>query len=744
MKDLKPIIKNLEEKNWYNGQIEHTEVLPRKDPEYEEAILPPKIKRYLEEKDTKLYSHQARAINLVKEENNVIITTPTASGKTLAFNIPILSNLMKNKEARALYIYPTKALSNDQLKTLEEMEEQLDLDIKPAVYDGDTPRHVRPRIRRESRIILTNPYGLHYYLPWHHKWRKVFKNLEYVVMDEVHQYRGVFGSNIALLMRRFARICDHYGSEPQFILSSATIANPSEFSKKLIGKKCKVVANDGSATGKKYFVFWNPVENPEESIHVQTSEILSYMVDQGLQTLCFTISRRMAELVAKWSSKKTNREIRAYKAGYMPEERREIERGFRNGKIRGVASTNALEVGIDIGGLDVVLISGYPGTVISTWQQAGRAGRGREESSAFLLGFENPLDQYFMKHPKRFFEKSHEHAVVDLENPYISMGHALCASNELPVKESEEFFGKYEEEVENLEKERLIQKTPAGYIFSGTRRPSEFVKLNNIREETIKVVNAEGEVFETMDRNQAYREAHEGAILLHQGETYIVKNLDLEEKRASVRRREVDYYTEAMSLTDLDVLQRYTSRMEQDVKIAYGKVRVSEHYVKYKMKRYDKIIGVNSLTLPPINFETESTWLEIPESIIKKVEKEGLDVAGGLHALEHAFIAMTPFHALCDRWDIGGVSSPLHRDTESATIFIYDSYEGGIGISEKCFDLIKELLQTTFELIKDCDCKNGCPSCIYSPKCGNNNEPLDKQAAIKILDELLERASSSK
>ncbi|NIQ05384.1 MAG: DEAD/DEAH box helicase [Candidatus Korarchaeota archaeon] len=740
---VKQTIEALSNQEWYRGQIEHIEKLPKKDPEYQEIAVSPETKDFLEERSLKLYTHQAKAIELIRDGSDVIITTPTASGKTLAFNIPILERLREKKAAKALYIYPTKALSNDQLKTLEAMEKTYRVDVHPAVYDGDTPKSIRPHIRRASRIVLTNPYGLHHYLPWHGKWRTFYENLDYVVMDEVHRYRGVFGSNIAMLVRRMLRVCKRYGSDPQFILSSATIANPREFSEKLTGRKFKVVSDDGSASGKKYFVFWNPMTNPESSMHVQTSELLVYMVDNGFQTLCFTISRKMAELIARWSREKTSRTITAYRAGYMPEERRKIEKGLKTGVIRGVASTNALELGMDIGGLDVVLTSGYPGMVISTWQQAGRAGRGREEAAAFFIAFENPLDQYFMKHPDRFFEKSHEHAVIDLGNPYISMGHLMCAASELPLTEKENLYSDYEEELRVLARKDLIHKTQLGYVYSGTRRPAEFVKLNNISEESIMVVNERGELLETMERNQAYREAHDGAVLLHQGESYIVKNLDLEDKIASVLQRDVDYYTEPRSLTDLHIVKKQREIERKGVRICYGEVNVSESYTSYRVKKFDRLLAVKPLDLPPINFESESTWLEVPQQIVKKIEKTSLNLEGGLHAIEHAIIAMTPFHAICDRWDIGGVSSPLHPDTGLPSIFIYDSYQGGIGISEKCFQLIEKLLETTYELIRDCDCEHGCPSCIYSPKCGNNNEPLDKQAAIKILEILLQRVATT-
>lgn len=737
MDRVRRTIQDIKEEEWYGGQIEHVEELPQREAKHGEANLSPRMKSYLDEKGVRLYTHQAEAINSIQEGRDAVITTPTASGKTLAFNVPVLETLMEDPEATALYVYPTKALSNDQLETLEKMEQGLDADVNPAVYDGDTPKNRRPRIRRESRIILTNPYGLHHYLAWHGKWRKFFQNLRYVVMDEVHNYRGVFGSNVAMLTRRLRRILQNYGSDPRFVLSSATIANPDEHSKKLTGKNFEVIDEDGSESGRKHFVFWNPVEYPDRSIHRQTSDLLSTLVEDGLQTLCFTVSRRMAELVAKWSQENAPRhDIRAYRAGYLPEERRKIEEGLRTGEVEGAASTNALELGVDIGGLDAVLMSGYPGTVVSTWQQAGRAGRGREESAALLLAFENPLDQYFMKHPEKFFGKPHEHAIIDPDNPNIAMGHLMCAANELPLKENEPLATVYQEELEALEAEGILRKTPAGHVYVGEARPAAVVKLGNISQETVKVFS-DGELLETMDLGQAYREAHEGAVLLHQGETHLVEELDLQQNTATVQKIDVDYYTEALKQTDIEILQSYRDSTYRDVEVVFGDVKVSEHYTKYRIKKYDEVLGMEPLDLPPIRFETEGTWINIPKEIVRGVEDEGLDPHGGIHAVEHAMIAMIPYHAMCDRWDLGGVSTTNHRDTGGPSIFVYDAFEGGIGIAEKSHELIHDILKTTHELVKDCGCEGGCPSCIHSPKCGNENEPLDKEAAIHMLTDLL-------
>ncbi len=702
--------------------------------------LPEPLRAYLADRTLSLYTHQAEAIERVRAGANVVITTPTASGKTLAFNLAVFEGLFENPQATALYIYPLKALSQDQLQAIRSLEEGTGVRVEAAVYDGDTPQHVRSLIREHSRLILTNPYALHQYLPWHHKWRRFFKDLHFVVIDEAHSYRGVFGSNVALLIRRLRRIVEHHGAKPRFILSSATMANPKEHSERLVGLDFEVISESGAPRGPKYFIFWNSVADVNHSVHRQTSDLLAQHIRSGFQTLCFTVSRKLAELIALWAKEQgLGGEIEAYRAGYRPEERRAIERALKRGELRGVASTTALELGIDLGGLDAVIISGYPGTVISTWQMAGRAGRGREPAIVTLIAFENPLDQYFMKHPEKFFERPHEHAIIDLENPHILLGHTMCAAAELPLQpEDERFLGDgLPKALKSLERQELIQKTPKGWVYRGLARPAEVVRLESISERAVQVLN-EGEVLETLDLRRAYEEAHPGAVLLHRGETYLVKELDLVAGVARAVKEDLDYYTDALQTVGIRVRKEMLKRATKWGTLSLGDVKVVEHFIAYRVKRYDQTLGLHELNLPPLEFETTALWFTLPEESSKRVMAAGLDWAGGLHAAEHALIAMTPYHAMCDRWDIGGLSTPLHPDTQQATIFIYDGYPGGIGIAEKAYDLFERLAETTYELVRDCECEDGCPSCIYSPKCGNNNEPLDRRAAVKILEGLLD------
>jgi len=748
---IEEFVKSLKGLESYKGQIENIEVIPSQQARYGklDRPLPQVIQGYLDLRNISLFSHQAEAINKIRKGKNVVIATPTASGKTLAFNIPIFEAMMKDDKATALYLYPMKALANDQLQVLQSMEKETRIKVNPNVYDGDTPSSMRPHIRANSRIIVSNPYGIHQYLPWHYKWKAFFQNLKFIVIDEAHVYRGVFGSNMAFLIRRMLRICEYYGSKPQLILSSATIANPVEHSKKLTGREFEVVSDDGSERGRKFFIFWNPPFIDDASLvrrstHQETRDIFVLSVTAKLQTLCFTVSRKMAELITVWSrevlggrSPSLVNSVTSYRAGYLPSERRGIERALRNRDLLGVVSTNALELGIDIGSLDTVIISGYPGTVISTWQQAGRTGRTPNDSLVFLVAFSNPLDQYFMRHPKDFFGRSHEHAVIDLENQYITMGHLMCASSELPVTPKDQhYFPALESGLNALEKQGLVHNTPMGRVYAGRARPVEVVNLNNISDKTVSVIN-DDKILETMDLTKAYEEVYEGAVLLHLGETYLVEELDLKNLIAKVKQINLNYYTEPRKEIEIEI-KKSLEEKDLGINLAFGEVDVTEFYLYYVKKTYDEIIGKGSMDLPPLKFSTIGMWFTVSAEIEEEIEGLGLDFQGGIHAIEHAMIAMAPFHAMCDRRDVGGVSTRYHLDTRKPTIFIYDGYEGGIGISEKLYELFAELTATTLKLIRDCECKEGCPSCIYSPKCGNENEPLDKKAAIIILGKLLE------
>lgn len=770
---MEPVIENillkLRKDSSFERNIAHVELLPERKPFYGEIKeqLPDKLSDYLDINNIRLYKHQCDSLEEIRKGNNIIITTPTASGKTLAFNLPIFESLSLDVHATALYLYPAKALSNDQLKVLRKLELETEIRVNPNVYDGDTPSATRPRIRNESRIIVSNPYEIHHILSWHYKWQHFFSNLKFIVLDEAHIYRGVFGSNVSLLIRRIQRICEYYGSKPQFIISTATLANPIEFAEKLTGLKYKLISEDGSPKGKKYFVFYNPYKDGDFlSTHQESKRLFLFFIREGLQTLCFTVSRKMSELIARWSKESLDsseeslkEKIMAYRAGYLPEERRRIENGLKNGDIKGVTSTNALELGIDIGGLDSVIISGYPGTIISTWQQAGRAGRGTNDSVATLVAFQNQLDQYFMRHPDVFFGKSHEHAIVDLSNPYILFGHTMCASSELPIvlDRDKKYLGKYLTDILNeLKTESLVKETQNGWIYSGTKSAPMIVSLDSISSDIFKVMY-QNRTLETMDRSQAYREAHEGAVLLHQGETYIVDSMDLKNGIISVKKTDVDFYTQVLKESFVTIIDIIEKKSIGEIELFMGHLKVTENYNAYKIMRGDSAIGYKNIYLPPLEFNTVGFWFTFPTSTEDElwnkrsndkdilemlIKKKNADIrkqvfGGSLHGIEHAMIGIMPFHVMCDRWDIGGLSTNFHPSTGKPTVFIYDGFEGGIGLSEKAYELYGEIVKISMELVKECSCTEGCPACIYSPKCGNDNKPMDKRGAIFLLEKIM-------
>ena len=735
----------------FRDRIAHIEVLPAREPEYGELgkPLPAALSRYLDARGIRLYSHQCGAVEALRAGRNVILCTPTASGKTLGFDLPVFETLARDRLATALFVYPTKALSNDQLKVFREMERVTGIRADAAVYDGDTPVSRRGRIREISRIILTNPHELHHVLPWHSKWERFFRNLRYVVFDEAHRYRGVFGSNVAFVIRRLRRIARFYGASPSFVLSTATLANPQEFGEKLAGLPFDVISGDGSPRGGKTFLFYNPFFDGAGALspHQETRDLFLYFVKRGLQTLCFTASRRMAELIALWSKEATKAgsalsgQIAAYRAGYLPQERREIEDALKRGLLTGVTSTNALEVGIDIGSLDCVIISGYPGTVLATWQQAGRSGRRNREALAVLVAFQDPLDQYLMKHPGSFFGKPHEQAIIDLANPYILSGQLLCAVAELPFDAGREDTLPGEASaglLPELAAEGLVKETPHGWVYTGRGRPVEAVGLDHIARDAYRIT-CEGALLETMDVSQACREAHLGAVLLHQGESYVVRRFDAENRLVEVERRDVDYYTRAIKAVDLEILGTKDMRRMGRMIFCLGELEVTETTLGYKVIRDDQVAAREDLELPPLRFPTTGLWFTIPDELRRAIHDRGLSFGGALHALEHAMIAILPFEILCDRWDIGGLSTPGHPGTGEPTIFLYDGYEGGIGLTEKAQGLMDRVARLTLELIRDCPCETGCPACILSPKCGNDNRPMDKQGALLLLEGMLDR-----
>jgi DEAD/DEAH box helicase domain-containing protein len=730
------LLLKLESQGWYHGQIVATFTLPEKPAAYAEptSSLHPHALRYLEARGIRLYSHQAKAVDLILSGEHVFITTPTASGKTLAFNLPVLSELLADPEATALYLYPLKALTQDQLLKLRELESGLGLSLHPEIYDGDTPAQQRPRIRAQARILLTNPYALHQYLPWHHKWERFLRNLRFVVIDEAHHYRGVFGSHVALLIRRLRRILSRYGAKPQFILASATIANPEEHGEKLIGEPVAVVRENGAPQGAKTFVFWNPFLDLSASWTGQVSSLMAFLIEEGLQTLCFATSRRLAEvLAAQAQAKAPGKRVMAYRAGYLPEERRAIERGIRAGEIRGVVSTTALELGVDIGGLDAVILGGYPGSIISLWQQAGRAGRGTKPAIVFVVGQGDPLDQYFLRHPQELLTRPQEHALINPQNEPILLRQLLCAASEFPLTTKDlEFFGAGEDVTQALRKTGLVAGTPVGLVYAGNVAPVELVNLNNLADRTIRI-EVEGETLETMDYDRALREAYPGAVILHQGETYLVRKLDLEAGVAHCAREDVDYYTEPLIREDVRILRSFEEREFGALRLGLGEVRVTQEVRGFRKRRAGVTLGVEELSLPPLEFDTEGVWFAVPKELVGDIRAS---LAGALHGAEHALVAMAPLYAMADRWDFGGVSTPFHPDLAGPAILVHESFAGGVGLVRKLFAVAGEWVKAAADLVGTCPCQDGCPSCVLSPRCGNENQPMDKKGAALLLSAL--------
>ncbi len=738
MDKIKKLINKIKSENYYKGQITKIIEFNSKNPDFSDNFnVIPEIKKYLDEVNIKnLFSHQYQTISKIKNGKNVIISTPTASGKTLAFNIPVLEEIKKNYETTALFIYPSKALANDQLNTLLNIKKISSLDFTAGIYDGDTPSDKKKTLRENTNIIISNPYELHQILPFHFKFKKFFKNLKFIVLDEAHRYRGIFGSNIAMLIRRLKRILKFYGSKAQFIVSTASLANPEEFCLKLTGENFELIDKSGSPSGKKYLILWDSSLLPEKSVFTQTKDLLLTSTNANFQTLCFTTSRKSAELISIWANKEIkNNKIFSYRAGYPPETRRDIEKKLKNGEIKGVVSTNALELGIDIGQLDVIIISGYPGSISSFWQQAGRAGRKMQDSVIFYIPYEDALEKYLLKNHEILTDMKFENAVISIDNPNILTGHILCAASELPISEKELFDNDNTTTIINLLINKgLLTSTPKGIIYAGSVRPQEIVSLDNIGGKNIKI-KVENKILEEICLNRAFREAHPGAVYLHQGQTYLIEKLNIEEGVAYAKKENIDFYTEALKDENVKIIDIIKTKNFNNFKLYLGKVAVTEIYKGYKIKKSGHVISNEILNLPPLDFTSESVWMELDDSINDKIKKLCLDFNGAIHATEHAMIALAPVFAMCEPNDLGGVSYPIYKNGKSV-IFIYDAYEGGIGICSKLFEVFTLLKEKTLTMIKTCECENGCPYCVYSSKCGNNNNPIDKNGAITLLMDL--------
>jgi DEAD/DEAH box helicase domain-containing protein len=693
---------------------------------------------------TSLYRHQAEAWEAAQRGANVVVTTGTASGKSLAFNLPVLDAIAREPKTRALYLYPTKALAQDQARALAELRLK---GLKPAIYHGDTPAERRWQIRKWSNLILTNPDMLHVgVLPHHDRWGDVLHNLRYVIVDEAHVYRGVFGSHVANVLRRLRRLARIYDAEPQFLLASATIANAGELAQTLTGEPVMVVEQDTSAKAEREVVIWNPpLLDPELGLRASplgdAARLLSQLTSRGLRTICFAKSRKAAELIHRFTVERvdaaTAKRLAPYRAGYTPEQRREIERRLVEGDLLGVTATDALELGIDIGLLDCAISVGFPGTVASLRQQWGRAGR-RGRGLAVMVASEDALDQFFAREPEALLSRRVEAAILDHANPRILDPHVLSAAFEAPISEDEAAtLG-----AEALERAAVLpelEHTPAGYVWKGRDYPAARISLRSGDAEAFTVVDHEtGALLGLVERERAYSTVHEDAVYLHLGEQYLVEELDLDARVALVVPASVDWYTQVKKETETTIEQSERVERRLGVELHFGRVSVSEQVIAYARKavRDGSTIDIVPMLMPETTFETEAIWFS-PEP----AHLEGLDrmpvLLGTLHAAEHTLIALLPLWAMCDRWDIGGLSTNVHYQTGHPTIFVYDGHSGGVGITARGFDQFEGWVEDTTRLLQRCPCTSGCPSCVQSPKCGNLNEPLDKAGARTLLERML-------
>ncbi len=693
---------------------------------------------------TSLYRHQAEAWEAARRSENVVVTTGTASGKSLAFNLPVLDAIAREPKTRALYLYPTKALAQDQARALAALRLK---GLKPAIYDGDTPAERRWQIRKWSNLILTNPDMLHVgVLPHHDRWGDVLHNLRYVVVDEAHVYRGVFGSHVANVLRRLRRLARVYEAEPQFLLASATIANAGELAEALTGEPATVVERDTSPKAEREVVIWNPpLLDPELGLRAsplgEAARLLSQLTTRGLRTICFTKSRKAAELIHRFTAERvdaaTAKRLAPYRAGYTPEQRREIERRLVEGELLGVTATDALELGIDIGLLDCAISVGFPGSVASLRQQWGRAGR-RERGLAVLVASEDALDQFFAREPEALLSRNVEAAILDHANPRILDPHVLSAAFEAPLDEGDaDTLG--EEALERAGVLPELEHTPAGYVWKGRDYPAARISLRSGDADSFTVVDAEtGSLLGLVERERAYSTVHEGAVYLHLGEQYLVEELDLEGRLAVVAPVSVDWYTQVKKETETTIEEAERIERQLGVDLHFGRVSVSEQVVAYARRavRDGSTIDVVPMLMPETTFETEAIWFSPEPAHLDGLEQMP-KLLGTLHAAEHTLIALLPLWAMCDRWDIGGLSTNVHYQTERPTIFVYDGHAGGVGITARGFDQFEGWVEDTARLLTDCPCTSGCPSCVQSPKCGNLNEPLDKAGARMLLTRML-------
>jgi DEAD/DEAH box helicase domain-containing protein len=734
--DVKKFLSGVHASKYYQGQIVHAETIPARDAKYAPVTPapPPRLQRIIEKEGIKkLYTHQADAVERVRSGAHVVVVTGTASGKTLCYNLPVLERIIEDEDACALYLYPTKALAQDQLRTLNRHKTiDTELPLRTGTYDGDTPPSTRRKLKNEANVLLTNPDMLHSgILPNHGMWARFFARLRYIVIDEIHAYRGVFGSNVCHVLRRLNRICAHYGANPIYICCSATIRNPLQLAEKITGQSMVLVDNDGSPRGEKTFVFWNPPlleQNVMErkSSNIEAARLLSDVVQGGNQAIAFVRARVVSEVITKYVKEILSREapslagsVKAYRGGYLPEDRRQIERELFGGDLKAVVSTNALELGIDIGALECAILVGYPGSIASTWQQAGRAGRGSDASLAFLIPQDSPIDQYMVQHPDYFYGRTPESAVVDPHNPHIVLSHLRSAAFELPVGPGDwDGFGEYCGSIlKILEEDGQVRRKKDKYYWCGGSYPAADVPLRNIGDDVYTIIERgeENRVIGTIDEASAYMQVHPGAIYLHNEETYFVHALDIDKKIAYVEKEDTDYYSQSITEVKIKIEEKELEKKWLESQVYWGDLSVTSVTFMFKKIKFGSrdSLGFGALDLPATTLLTTGMWLLPHEEAYVYVRKSGRIPREGLLGISNVIKEVIPIFAMCDTMDIGATVDSSAANAPG--VYVYDRYPGGLGFALKSYELLQEIMEASLDLIDQCPCDGGCPSCVGSP-----------------------------
>lgn len=750
------------------GQVRHHRRLPAQEAAYGLCRLPwPQAvekalrRRGLENGSRSLYSHQAEATDLIRSGRSIVVATPTASGKSLIYSLPVLAEFLRDPDARALFLFPLKALAQDQAGAFRALTEAWPEEARPtvALYDGDTTDYARRKIRRHPpAVLISNPEMLHLgILPHHEQWAPFLAGLSHIVVDEAHVYRGVFGAHMAGVFRRLSRLAARYGADPVFVFCTATVGNPGELAAALAGlplpgeaggdgRAPVVVDRSGAPRGARHYIFLEPPQSPAGA----AIDLLKAALARGLRTIVYCRSRRMTELVSLWAGAVEGPlagKISAYRAGFLPEERREIEARMASGELLAVISTSALELGIDIGGLDVCILVGYPGTVTATLQRGGRVGRALRESAVVLVAGDDALDQYFLRHPEDFFSRPPELAVVNPDNAAILARHLECAAAEQPLHQGERWLeGRAAREaLEQLERSGdLLRSADGTHWLASRKRPQRLVDLRGAGRSLV-IEDTEGNVIGSIDAFRAWRETHPGAVYLHRGRTYVIEELDTERGRVTARPAKVSYFTRTRGSKSTEILEEKARHAVGRAAVCYGRLRITDRVTGYERRSTsgNRLLTIVPLDAPPHVFETEGLWYVFPDACRERMEERFLHFMGSLHAVEHAAIGMLPLEVMADRNDFGGISTPLHPQAGHACVFIYDALPGGAGLTREAFSRARDLLVVTRDAILACPCEDGCPSCVHSPKCGSGNRPISKAGAIALLQDVLSDATDT-